>query len=47
MEKRITKKEIVKVLLNQDLEIEDEEQLMDILLSEPITIDVDKFIGWR
>jgi uncharacterized membrane protein len=42
MEKRITKKEIVKVLLNQDLEIEDEEQLMDILLSEPITIDVDK-----
>jgi uncharacterized membrane protein len=42
MEKRITKKEIVKVLLNQDLEIEDEEQLIDVLLNQPVAIDVDK-----
>ena len=42
MEKRITKKEIVKVLLNQDLEVADEEQLIDILLNQPVTIDVDK-----
>ena len=42
MEKRITKKEIVKVLLNQDFEVEDEEQLIDVLLNQPLSIDVDK-----
>lgn len=42
MEKKITKREIVKVLLNQDLEGKDEEQLVDLLLNEPIAIDVDK-----
>lgn len=42
MEKNKTKKEIVKMLLNQDLELEDEEQLLDLLIDEPIAIDVDK-----
>lgn len=38
-----TKKEIVKMLLkNKELETEDEEQLMEILFNEPITIDVDR-----
>lgn len=42
MEKRKTKKEIVKMLLNKNLEIEDEEQLIDLLIDSPIAIDVDK-----
>lgn len=42
MEKRITKKEIVKMLLNKDLEVEDEEQLLELLIDQPIAIDVDK-----
>ena len=38
-----TKKDIVKMLLkNKELENEDEEQLMEILFNEPISIDVDK-----
>ena len=42
MEKRKTKKEIVKMLLNKNLEIEDEEQLINLLIDSPIAIDVDK-----
>lgn len=42
MEKKRTKSEIVKMLLNKNLEIEDEEQLLDLLVDQPIAIDVDK-----
>lgn len=42
MEKVKTKKEIVKMLLNKNLEIEDEEQLIDLLVDQPIAVDVDK-----
>ncbi len=42
MEKKKTKKEIVKMLLNQNLETEDEEQLIEMLVDKPIAIDVDK-----
>ena len=42
VEKKKTKKEIVKMLLNQNLDIEDEEQLLDLLVDQPIAIDVDK-----
>ena len=41
MEKRKTK-EIVKMLLNKNLDIEDEEQLLDLLIGQPIAVDVDK-----
>lgn len=38
-----TKKDIVKMLLkNNELENEDEDQLMEILFNEPISIDIDK-----
>lgn len=40
MEKR--KKELVKMLLNQNLEEKDEEEMIDLLINNPITIDVDK-----
>lgn len=42
MEKRKTKKEIVKMLLNTDLQEKDEEELLDLLIDQPISIDVDK-----
>ena len=42
MEKR--KKEIVKMLLNQNLEEKDEEEMMDLLINNPISLDVDKEI---
>ena len=43
MEKRITKKEIVKMLLkNNELDTKDEEELLDLLVDQPISIDVDK-----
>lgn len=43
MEKKITKKEIVKMLLkNNELEAQDEEELMNLLVDQPISIDVDK-----
>ncbi len=43
MEKRKTKKEIVKMLLkNNELEEQDEEELLDLLIDQPISIDVDK-----
>lgn len=42
MEKRKTKKEIVKMLLNTDLQEQDEAELLDLLIEQPISIDVDK-----
>ena len=42
METRRTKKEIVKMLLNSDLGEKDEEELLDLLVDQPISIDVDK-----
>lgn len=42
MEKRTTKKEIVTMLLNKNLEEQDEEELLDLLVDQPISIDVDK-----
>ena len=44
MEKRLTKKEIVKMLLKNsaELEVQDEEELLDLLIDQPISIDVDK-----
>ena len=42
MEKRKTKKEIVKMLLNQNFEVENEEELSNLLVDEQLTVDVDK-----
>lgn len=42
METRKTKKEIVRMLLKQDLEERDEEELLDLLIDNPISVDVDK-----
>lgn len=43
MEKKLTKKELVKMLLkNNELESKDEEELLDLLIDQPISIDVDK-----
>ena len=43
MGNRLTKKEIVKMLLkNNELEAQDEEELLDLLVDQPISIDVDK-----
>ena len=42
MENIKTKKEIVKMLLNQNLQTEDENQLIEMLIDEPISVDVDK-----
>lgn len=37
-----TRKEIVKILLNQDLDVENEEQLIDLLVDDPVAVDIDK-----
>ena len=43
MEKRKTKKEIVKMLLmNNELDEKDEAELFDLLIDQPLAIDVDK-----
>lgn len=43
MEKRRTKKDIVRMLLrNNELAEKDEEELLDLLIEQPIAIDVDK-----
>ena len=43
MERKLTKKELVKMLLkNNSLEEQDEEELLDLLIDQPISIDVDK-----
>lgn len=39
MEKKKTKKEIVKMLLNKEIAIDDEDELLDLLIDEPISID--------
>lgn len=40
MEKKKTKKEIVKMLLNnKEINIDDEDELLDLLIDEPISID--------
>ena len=43
MEKKKTKREIVKMLLkDNELDSKDEEELLDLLIDQPISIDVDK-----
>ena len=42
IQKKKTKREIVKMLLNSDLGEKDEEELLDLLIDKPISIDVDK-----
>ena len=43
MKKRKTRKEIVQMLLkNNELDEKDEEELIDLLIDQPISIDVDK-----
>ena len=37
-----TKKEIVKLLLNKELSEDDDQELLDLLIEQPIAIDVDK-----
>ena len=37
-----TKKEIVRQLLNSEIDAKDEEELLDLLVDQPISIDVDK-----
>ena len=46
MEKRKTKKEIVKMLLNQNLEVENEEELINLLVEEQVTVDVDPYTDY-
>ena len=36
------KKEIVKQLLNEDLKTDDESELIEMLIDEPLAIDIDK-----
>ena len=38
----VNKKEIVKKLLKQEIDIQDEQDLLEMLIDKPITIDVDK-----
>ena len=40
--KVLTKKDLVKKLLKQEINIEDEDDLIEMLINKPITIDVDK-----
>lgn len=42
MEKRKPKKEIVKMLLNMEIGEENEQELLDLLVDQPISIDIDK-----
>ncbi|MEG1288192.1 MAG: DUF1003 domain-containing protein [Bacilli bacterium] len=42
MEAMIKKKEIVKQLLNKNLESANEDELMEMLIDEPLAIDIDK-----
>ena len=43
VKKNNTKKEIVKKLLNKDLKTDDENELFEMLIDEPLAIDVDKY----
>ena len=40
--KKLSKKEIVKMLLNQNIDEKSEEELLDMLVDNPISVDVDK-----
>ena len=40
--KNVNKKEIVRMLLNQDIDKQSEDELLDMLVDSPISIDVDK-----
>ena len=40
--KETNKREIVKMLLNQDIDKQSEEELLDMLVDNPISVDVDK-----
>lgn len=42
MEIKKSKQEIVKMLLKKNLESNDEDELLDMLINEPIAVDVDK-----
>ncbi len=42
MNTKNTKKEIVRMLLNSEIDEKDEEELLDLLVDQPISIDVDK-----
>ena len=42
MEKKRTKQEILKMLLNQNLETENEDELIELLIDKPIAVDIDK-----
>ena len=43
MEKKYSKKELVKILLkNEKLDEQDEEELIDLLIEQPLSIDIDK-----
>ena len=43
MEKKYSKKELVKMLLkNEKLDEQDEEELIDLLIEQPLSIDIDK-----
>ena len=42
MENKNSKKEIVKMLLKKDINITDEEDLINMLINEPISVDTDK-----
>ncbi|MDO4996514.1 MAG: DUF1003 domain-containing protein [Bacilli bacterium] len=43
MEKKCSKKELVKMLLkNEKLDEQDEEELIDLLIEQPLSIDIDK-----
>ena len=42
MEKKRTKQEIVKMLLNQNLETENEDELIELLIDKQIAVDIDK-----
>lgn len=43
-QKKLTKTELVKMLLsNNELVNQDEEELLDLLIDEPISIDIDKY----
>ena len=39
---KVRKKEIVKQLLNEDLKTDDESELIEMLIDEPLAIDIDK-----
>lgn len=42
MENKHSKKEIVKMLLKKDINVTDEEDLINMLINEPISVDTDK-----